>query len=155
MTQSLCHSSFFPCPNILIAKCVLEQALPKQPLCSWVSMFPCLCLGVGACLLSRTERCWPSCRFRDLFHPEAGAEGTQACPPGLVLSLQSLSHKRGCGCTQGSWLGLKQPSRKVRYRAVFPALVWDCSSSYARARTRGESPGTCQGLGTASSPLPV
>lgn len=40
---------------------------------------------------------------------------------------------------------------------MFPALVWDCSSSHARPRARGDSPGTCQGLGTAgacaSSPL--
>lgn len=47
-------------------------------------------------MLSRTERC----KFRDLFHPQTGAEGTQACPPGLVLSFQSLSHKHGWGCRE-------------------------------------------------------
>lgn len=157
MTQSLYHSSFLT-PISLFPSVCRSRAVTKQPLCSWVSVFSSLCLGVAAWLLNRSKRCWPSCKCKDMCHPEAGAEGTQVCPPCRFVPPVPLPQAWLWlqGTRQGTWPGLKLFNRKIRYRAAFPALVCNCSSSHARARTRGDSPGTRHGLGTGvSASLPL
>lgn len=56
--------------------------------------------------------------------PEAGAEGTQTCPPGLVSFFHSPPCKHDCGCREPGWVKAIQLKNKIQVFTWLHFLIW-------------------------------